>query len=136
MYPRYLVTYKHYNGQTVELLTAPIGRFSRQEEAEARARELLDRPGNEITKIRQETRFEAATHRAARFFIRSLRIATSVAVGVSAYFWLYNSGPKIGDIPFSRLTLNLIASSLIRTALFIGIVFVCWGIAFGKGPEV
>ena len=135
MNPRYLATYKHYNGQTTELLTVSVGRFYNPEEAKVHARELLDKPGNEITQIRQETSFEATKHKVVRFCIRSLRIIASAAIAIAAYLFLYEPDSSIGDVPFSSLTLNMILSGLFRTGLLIGAAFVCWYIAFGKGPK-
>ena len=135
MNPRYLVTYKHYNGQTVGLLTVSIGRFHNQEHAEARARDLFERPGNEITQIRRETGFEDAKHKVVRFCIRSMRIVVSLVVGFGAYVFIYDPNSRIGDIPFSSLTLNMILSGLLRTGLLIGVAFLCWQIAFGNAPE-
>ena len=64
-----------------------------------------------------------------------MRIVVSLVVGFGAYVFIYDPNSRIGDIPFSSLTLNMILSGLFRTGLLIGVSFLSWQIAFGNAPE-
>lgn len=135
MSPRYFVSIKHWDGNTVHSSTAPLGRFSDHESAELRARvRFHDAKGIEVVGVRPETRLEAITHSTYRFVVRTLRVSCGVAISVLAYSWA-SSGPEIRNIPFSSLTLEMLGSSIGHTLLFLGALYVSWHIAFGEGPQ-
>jgi hypothetical protein len=88
-----------------------------------------------VLAVRPETDFEAARYKAFRFIVRCLRVIVAVAIALFAYVWLGDSNSKIGDIPFSDLTLSMIFSALFRGVLIMGSAWLSWVIAFGEGPQ-
>jgi len=138
---RYLVTYKHWNGNAVQAITTTLGRFWDRDTAERHAKEKFGVSGYEFVSVRAETAFEANRYKVYRFFVRLTRITcavVAVVVGFFAYAWLHDSGMDTGDIPLASLTGNMISSNLMRAALVIAAIpaaWLCWVLAFGAGPD-
>lgn len=135
MHPRYFITYRRWDGKTVQSGTYAFGRFRDQIEAERKARECFSRPGSEVISVRPETSGEAARHKICRFFARTLRVVFAVAIGFVVYLLIGYAGFGIGDIPLKNLTLSMIFSALIRGMLILGAAWFCWVLVFGEGPR-
>ncbi len=133
---RYFVTYKSWDGTSVQNITQAFGRFRNVEVAEEQARLSFSRPGCEITHVRSETSFEASRYKVWRVVVRSLRILFAVVGALFAYAWLADSWHGIGDVPFASLTLDMIVSSLLHTGAAFVAAWLCWSLAFGKGPSI
>ena len=135
MNPRYFVTIKHWDGDSIQNNTVPLGRFSDHESAQLSATvRFHSAKGVEVIGVRPETRLEAITHSTLRFAIRTLRVSAGVAISLFAYGWA-SSGPEIGNIPFSALNFDMLGSSIGRGVVFVGALYASWHIAFGEGPE-
>lgn len=130
--PRYFVTYRSQDGEPT---TRVLGRFHDRTLAEHIARAHFGVPGYEVLEVRAETPVEAAHHRVSRFVTRTLRIALGSGLFLLAWHALYRTGPRIGDVPMSRLTLNMLMTFGWHALLLLGAFFFCWDIAFGEGPH-
>ncbi|MBU8978005.1 MULTISPECIES: hypothetical protein [unclassified Lysobacter] len=131
--PRYFVTYRRpENGETA---TRVLGRFHDRAAAERVAREHLRVAGLEMLAIRAETPLEALHYRFSRIMTRTLRITLGAGLSLLAYHELFRTGSRMGDLPLSRLTLNMLLTFGFHGVLMIAAVVFCWDIAFGEGPH-
>ncbi|HEY0503850.1 MAG TPA: hypothetical protein VGD42_10190 [Lysobacter sp.] len=131
--PRYFVTYRRLDGG--EPTTRVFGRFPDRTLAERIARMQFGLPGYEVLDVRPETHVEAVNHRVSRFITRTLRIALGTSLFLLAYHALFRTGPRVADVPLSRLTLHMLLTFGFHGLLLLGAVFFCWDIAFGEGPQ-
>lgn len=132
---RYFVSYKRWDGEATQILTATLGRFWDQDAAERIAQERYGVAGYEVIAVRPETAFEAARYKVYRVLVRSARIACAAVIGVVSYAWLHDSFVDTGDIPLGSLTGNMISTNLLNGGLAFAAAWLCWLLAFGDGPE-
>lgn len=132
-FPRYFVTYRRTDSG--EILTRPLGRFHDRTMAERAARTHGAMPGHEVLDIRPETQAEAARHAVSRFVTRSLRIVLGTGLTLLSYHYLYRTGPRVGDMPLGKLTLNMMLTLGMHGLLMLAALVFCWDIAFGEGPQ-
>lgn len=91
--------------------------------------------GYEVVAVRVETPIEAAHHAISRFITRTLRITLGVSLSLLAYHYLFRTGPRVGDTPLGKLTVNMALTFGFHGLLMIAALVFCWDIAFGEGPH-
>lgn len=133
MRPRYFAMYIGSEEGKLILASRPLGRFSDQEAAEDFA--ALQRYPGKLDYVRVETRYEAGLYALSCVALRALRLIVAAAIALVGYVFLSDWHIGIGDIPLSQLTLSLIFSALLKTAISIALFFGCWALAFGEGPR-